>query len=451
LAANEIKQAKGRVVGQIGSQLYTTFFLFDNAISNPDWYRVYDYEQMVLTDETIAAGLDFMIMSVLNKLDRYVNETDKKLESFVNDALEQMQDSLPLYVRDILSALWAGYSATEIVWKASGAYIVPDYLATYHPRTILFNVDRETGRLLKDGVTQFRWFAGSPVIIPTDKVIIYTHNKKFGNPYGESQLKRIRKNWVLKDPLLKMWINAMDKYGTPLLAALINDPDAEFPDPENPEQLVSNLVYSARLLANVQNGTGIVLAHGEAGEKPTDIKALAGGGQGMADGFFNTVTYLNKMMLRGLLVPSLIFDEGQRSGSYALGQAHFDIYQMMLDSIYKQVTEVLLEQFIRRMIELNFGPQKDYGSFPEKEINETDRKLLSDIFYQMTNAGYLDPTTQEDFDHVRERMGIPPRKVASPPDPSQAAKIMGRYNHYVRGDGDPPDETQNMVPENGPV
>lgn len=440
---NAASKPRGNVVGQIGNQLNTTFFMFDNAISNPDWYRILDYERMVETDETIGAGIDFMIMSVINKLDRYVNESDKKIEDFVNDCFEQMQDSLPLYIRDILSALWAGYSATEIVWKASGSNIVPDYLATYHPRTIYFNVNRDTGRLLDDGVTQYRWYSGSPVILPSNKVIIYTHNKKFGNPYGESQLKRVRKNWILKDPLLKMWVNALDKFGTPLLAALINDPDAEFPDPDNPEKMVSNIEYSARLLANVQNGTGLVLAHGQNGEKPTDVKSLTTGGQGMSEGFFTAVTYLNKMMLRGLLVPSLIFDEGQRQGSYALGQAHFDIYQMMLDSIFKQVNEVLIEQLVRRMIEYNFGPQKDYGSFPEKEMNETDRKVMADIFLEMTNAGYLRPEVQEHLDHVCETLNFPSIKIPSVSESSQAASLMDKYNHYVRGNDSKP-QSENI-------
>lgn len=424
--------APGKIVGQIGSQLYTTFILFDKAIANPDSASLIDYERMIDTDETAGAGVDFIILSVLNKLDKYSNESNPKIEEFVNECFEMMRGNLIDYCADILSAIWAGYSGTEIVWKPSGSQVIIDYLATYHPRTVFFNIDKETGRLFQDApITQFRWFAGSPVEIPKQKCIVYSHNARFGNWYGTSQLRRVRKNWLLKDPVLKMWVNAVDKFGTPLVAAMV--PDGDVPDPENPknqdgtDNTISNIEYMAKILANLQNGTGIAMASGTADEK-TDIKSLFGGGAGMGEAFHNLVTYLNKMMFRGLLVPSLVFDEGQKSGSYALGQSHFDIFQMTLDSTYKKLTEALLEQLVRPLIEMNFGPQKDYGGFPEKEMSETDKQMLATIFLQMTNAGYLSPEIQDHYEYVANTLGFPDTKVTA----KTRQDIAAEYAHYVQ-------------------
>lgn len=422
----------GKIVGQIGSQLYTTFILFDKAIANPDSASLLDYERMIDTDETVGAGIDFMIVSTLNKLDRYTNESDKKIEDFVNDCFESMKGSILEACADILSALWAGYSGTEIVWKPDGGKMVIDYLATYHPRTVFFNIDKVTGRLDNDTpITQFRWFAGSPVPIPKNKSIVYSHNMRFGNWYGTSQLRRVRKNWLLKDPVLKMWVNGVDKFGTPLVAAMV--PDGDLQDPDSPknadgtDKIISNIEYMSRILSNLQNGTGIAMGTG-IGDQKADIKSLFNGGAGMGEAFHGLVTYLNKMMFRGLLVPSLIFDEGQKSGSYALGQSHFDIFSLTLDSVYKRLTETLIEQLVRPLIEMNFGPQKDYGEFPEKEMSETDKQLLSTIFLQMTNAGYMSPEIDDHYQYVANTMGFPDTKLTA----KARQDLATEYAHFVQ-------------------
>jgi hypothetical protein len=428
----------GKIVGQIGSQLYTTFILFDKAVANPDSANVLEYERMIDSDETVAAGIEFMILSCLNKLDMYRNESNPQIETFVNECFEMMEGSIIETCADILSAIWAGYSGSEIVYKPDGAKIRWDYIATYHPRTVFFNIDKETGRMDKDEpITQFRWFAGSPIKIPRNKCIVYSHNARFGNWYGTSQLRAARKNWLLKDPVLKMWLNAVDKFGTPLIAAMV--PDGDIQDPDKPylddgttQNRIPQIDYMARLLTNLRSGTGLAMGSGTKDEK-VDIKALASGGAGMGQVFTELVNYLNRAIFRSMLVPSLLFEEGQNSGSYALGQAHFDMYSMMLDSIYKRLTETLLEWLVRPLVDMNFGPQKDYGEFPEREMSETDRNVIAGIFTQMVNAGFLDPAHQKDFDHVRGALGFPERKLDPKPDPSNVAALMGKYNHYVRG------------------
>lgn len=55
--------------------------------------------------------------------------------------------------------------------------------------------------------------------LPLNKVILYTHNGKFGNPYGTSRLKRCYKNWKIKDVILKAWALTCERYGSPYTIA----------------------------------------------------------------------------------------------------------------------------------------------------------------------------------------------------------------------------------------
>lgn len=218
-----------------------------------------------------------------------------------------------------------------------------------------------------------------------------------------------------------MWVNGLDKYGTPLVAAMV--PDGDIRDPDNrtnadgDENLISNIEYMSRVLANLQNGTGLAMAAGTQ-EYKSDIK-FHGAGAGLGDAFERLILYLNKMIFRGLLVPSLVCDEGQKSGSYALGQSHFDVYSMMLDGIYADLTEVLLEQLVRPLIEMNFGAQKDYGSFPQREQNE------------------------KHLHHVQTKMCLPLTKVEDLQAKGDKAAV--KYDLYYRENGDDDDDAKETA------
>jgi hypothetical protein len=417
-------------VGQIGSQLDTTFFLFDNCIQNMDNVPLAEYERMLETDETVSVGIQFLTLSILIKLGEYSHE-NPKITAFVRENFESMQGNLYTACEEILTGLWAGYSGSELVWKPSGSQIMLDKIVTYHPKTVLIQVDRETGDYT--GLKQWRWFAGSPIDIPAEKSVLFTYNKKFGNHYGKSMFKPIRKNWLLKDPVLKMWGRALDRFGTPLIAAFL--PDEEIDDPEKPGEKVSQISYATRLLSKIQSGTGLVFRSGsknDGTESRADV--LTTGGTGVGEAFLAAITYLNKMLLRGLLVPSLVFDDGSGKGSYALGQSHFETFDMTISSIFRSVTECLLEQVVRRMIEYNFGKQKSYGAFAERKLGEEDRKLLSECFLNLGNGGWITPQNQEDMDAVRDAMKLPERKV-EPIEQQVKSKAQQEYNRYPIQDG----------------
>lgn len=417
-------------VGQIGSQLDTTFFLFDNCIQNQDTVPLAEYERMLETDETIAVGIQFLILSVLMKLGEYTHE-NKEIETFVRANFEDMQGNLYTACEEILSGLWAGYSGSELVWKTQNGKVALDKIVTYHPRTVLIQVDRETGEYR--GFKQWRWFDGSPVDIPIEKAVLFTFNKRFGNLYGKSMFKPIRKNWLLKDPILKMWGRALDRFGTPLIAIFTTD--EEISDLDRPDQKIGQLSYAVRILDRIQSSTGIAFKSGRK-EDGTESRAevLSSGSSGIGEAFEKAVLYLNKMILRGLLVPSLIFDS-DGGGSYALGQTHAKFYDMILSSIYKLLKETLLEQVVRRMIEYNFGAQGNYGDFAENKFAEEDQKALADAVAALTQNGYMSPETQADVDAVCEKFNLAKRKVKLLKDVTRR-KAEEEYNRYPVKDGE---------------
>lgn len=416
-----------RNMGQVGSQLSTTFKVFDNAIVNPDALKIMDYERMLDTDETVAQGFDFLTLGVLVKLGEYDHE-NPKIKDFINEQFERMKGSLYLASQEILSAIWAGFSVTEINYALENGKTVLDSLCTYHPFGIYFNVD-DKGKLLDMGVKQYL-ITGSHVDIPTNKCIIYTHNSRFGNLYGKSAFKRVYKDWLLKDPILKMMARALDKFGTPLIVAMV--PEGEINDPDKPGEKVQQLDYVLRILDDLQSQEAIAMTN--SGENKADVKTLTNGGTGVGEAFISALNYVNKMIYRGLLLPSLIGDEGSK-GSYSLGQKHFDTFQSVLDSIYENLTDVLIDQLVRRLIEFNFGTQNNYGKFPQRKLSDENKEILMKIFSDAVDRGILDSDDQADLDYMRTSLDIPPKKIQKTDDEIEVMNnALNDYKRYKAGD-----------------
>lgn len=410
------------MIGQIGNQLFYTLHLFDKTVYNPDSVMLNEFERMLNTDETVGAAYDFLVLSVVNLIGNY-NHPNKEINDFINKCLERMQDTLVKTASSILSAIWAGYSVTEIVWKAEGTSILLDKLVTYHPKSIHFSVNKK-GQL--ESVQQYDFLFDDKTDIPIEKCITYTHGEDFGNHYGKSSFKRIRKNWLLKDAFLKMWARGLDKYGTPMAIAIV--PDGQVIDPDTKE-LVSQLEYATKMLQSLQNGTGMALSvdTNKSNSNIPDVKVTFPGSN-VGESFNQAINYLNKMICRGLLIPSLVFDEGARSGSYALGASHFDAFMMGVKGIYNKLTDIILDKLIRRLIEYNFGPQISFGSFQLNLPDPGQTKAMSEIFVALTNAGFIDPNVEEDFKHVRTITGLPPREMKQ----SRLDAIKSDYTRYKR-------------------
>ena len=149
------------------------------------------------------------------------------------------------------------------------------------------------------------------------------------------------------------------------------------------------------------------------GEKVT----LAQLGRAVGDDFEKLQNHCNRVMLRGILVPILLLDNTD-VGSYALGQKHFDMFLMGLKHLLLQATEALLEQLVRPIIELNFGPQDNWGFFQTAPLEPEDLKLWADIFALMANAGFVSAEHGPDRNVIREKFGLDPIEEGTPWPPT---------------------------------
>lgn len=446
---------------QLGTTIPQLYGSLSRFVANPSTVSVETFKRMLDTDEMIGAGIDFLNLCMIARWGQYKHKNEQ-IQEFVRDVLSKMEGSWHENLDEMLSAEWAGFSLTEQVWKYDRNFdgapaFVPKKLVTYPPLTIVFAVDRH-GEILHDGVYQYQRYHNTffstfvqgvaqgdlngfrpdlfasvgdypypirisadlsylTVKIPKDHVIHLRSSStgKFKNPYGRSPLRRIYKNWVMKDAFLKMWIIAADRKGTPLLIGYAApndtvqqqnmDPNNCADDPHSVRAMRADQALAATM-KTIHNSSFIVLP-GKKGEE-YEIEAIMA--QGDMNVFKDAVDYYNKAIMRGLMIPPTAFFEGGES-SLSRGDSQKTMFEKIIDGKLKPHKQQVLDQFISKIITYNFPrpmwEQDGYGEFAVEEQDVEMMEKLSNIFNNLTTSGYMSPEQQADMDFVMEKMNMP--------------------------------------------
>lgn len=364
-------------------------------IYNPDTISPYEYERMYETDETVFSGVEMLVQSCLSRLGDYTHG-DNRIQDFVQANLCKMDGSFLARAADMLTAVIYGYSVTEKIWEQRGDYIWVKDLQTLHPATITFDIFREGPDKNKIRCAYQFLHGFLQTELPPDKIIVYSHGSKFQNLFGKSRLKRAFKSWFIKDVLLRCWGLCLERYGTPYTVA--NTDMNGFVNING--QKVQNHVYLGQVLDNMGSAGSLVLDE----KTKIDIKYAP---KGLGQDFEQAVAAMNRSIHMAIGLPSLMMDNG-KTGSYSLGQQHFDNFVLVLESILTEFTEVIISQLIRPLIELNFGEQSDYGDFQREDFSAADQNMMSQTLCNISNSGIADfRTSLEANNWGREKLGMP--------------------------------------------
>ena len=454
---------------QRGTPIPALFNQFYKFIQNPSTVSVETFKRMVDTDDTIGSGVDFLTTCLAARLGRYIHPSEE-ITKFVNDALNKIQHGFHNAVKELLGASWAGFAVQEKVWANDELGFIVKKLVSLPPGTILLETER-TGELTPDGILQYQrnynpanlaygtnflfGFTGISytaalsgtasrpdpfaklgdmpfplrtantynylsIRIPIQKCIHYAFDAqgKFGNPYGRSLLRRAYKWYVTKDAFIQMLSIALDRKGTPL-TIVFADPNTTLRDPSKATQ--SNMkgqsnvgeradVAAQRAFKNIHNDSTIILPGKKGQVFDTDFVPQSSN----AGDFMQAIDMCNKSIMRALLIPSLIFGNGDGTGSYSLGQEHAKTFDKILDGILSGVRDTLIQQLVSELIKYNFPEtawKKDgFGDFSKREVTQEEISKEIDVLEKAVNIGAIDMTDLNDLNSVRDKIGLEPLK-----------------------------------------
>jgi hypothetical protein len=409
------------------------------------------YREMADNDPTIGSML-FAIEKVITRLewrvdpytdnsaDGEISPDDKENAAFIDSCLHDMSDSWDSTLSQMLSMLVFGFSYHEIVYKyRKGDSKDPTKKSKHNDGKIGWRK-----MPIRAQETLFRWeididggiqamvqtdpSTGGTYIIPIEKSLLFRTSSQKNNPEGRSILRNAYRPWYFKRRIEEIEAIGIERDLAGLPVAYL--PPEYLSSTASPEQVsvlnaIKEIVTSIK--RNEQEGIVMPAMYDDAGHKMFDLQLLSSGGARQFDTDKVIQRYDQRMSMS--ILADFILLGSDRVGSYALGTSKMDLWSMSVDSIAKNIAEVINQYAIPRLMKLNGmdisrAPYLTYG-----EVSHVDLTEISDFVTKLAQAGVLMPDPKLE-DYLRELAGLPPaehdgQSFGMPPMPEQGATEPG--------------------------
>ena len=407
-----------------GTSIPFVYNLLGSWIMNPSTVSISTFQRMSYSDSVISSSLEYNTSIISNTIGDYYHK-NKKIEKFVRTALDRLEGGKAGLIRDMLSAMWAGFYTGEKQYSRPSEYIdgkiwIKSIIA-FPPSTVLFRVNR-AGQL-DEFIYQYCYFAQNPGIqnslsyltpgnsglgmefadqygggynvpvdslaftgdadfplrtttfqtvglipIPREKCVHFVRKGQDGflNPYGRSMLRSAYNFYVLKCAYLQFLAIAGDRKSTPLLVGYA-DPNAMTTgvgvDLTNPNPSVTNNNAAQMAIQTLRNAVSCL--HGDSALLLPGMKGQAFEIEAVDIGA-NLNLFIDCLKYcDDSMQQSLLIPASMFSGgagaSYALGTSQASIHNKLLSSTRNEVMKTMIRDIVSDLIKMNFE-ESDYDN-----------------------------------------------------------------------------------------
>jgi hypothetical protein len=236
--------------------------------------------------------------------------------------------------------------------------------------------------------------------IPVDRLVAYIHDREGGNWIGRSLLRPAYKNWLIKDRLLRVQAQTIERngMGVPLYKGAPDEAD-----------LTKGSAMAQAWRAGEAAGAAV----------PHDADLVLRGVEGALPDANPAIRYHDEQIGRAVLAHFL--NLGTQTGSWALGTTFADFFTLSLQTVAQQIADVATCHVIEDLVDVNFGPDEPAPRIVFDEIGSR-QAATAQALKLLVDAGILHPDmTLEEA--VRQQYGQPPADpstAAQPPTPAPA-------------------------------
>jgi phage gp29-like protein len=366
----------------------------------------------------------------------------KEVADYVTWALQRVD--IDGAFEEALSALEFGFAMAEKVFERcayQGKQVVAlKKLGFRDPQSMEIRSDIHGNWL---GARQLNLnFIGAPtaqqqpyIELGPDKLWLYTYNGRFGNLYGEPDLRSAYRPWWAKKFIINFWNVFLERMGSPMTAMKY---------PLGATEEMKNTLK--QIMRNLASKTEILIPQG------VEIALIEAQRSGRAD-YGAALAFHNGGIARAILM-STLFGTGAEAETSRGGDSQsflqLRILFKMADNVSKALAASMMTQVVQQLVALNFDGDavaltpkfvwQDYGQFEGMKIADTIRLLFA--------AGILD-MDQKDVNYARSVLGLPLRgpdddqdEVQRPPplpppgSPNAPPPAAGQGNERSKKGGD---------------
>jgi hypothetical protein len=220
--------------------------------------------------------------------------------------------------------------------------------------------------------------------IPVDRLVAYVHEREGGNWLGRSLLRPAYKHWLIKDRLLRVQAQTIERngMGIPLYKASESETDLTAGAGMAQAWRAGESAGSA-----VPHGADLVL-RGVEGDLPDADKPIR---------------YHDEQIARAVLAHFL--NLGTQTGSWALGTTFADFFTLSLQTLAQQIADVATQHIVEDLVDVNFGPTEPAPRIVFDEIGSRQAATAAAI-KSLYDAGALKPD-EPLREFIRQQYGMP--------------------------------------------
>jgi hypothetical protein len=290
------------------------------------------------------------------------------------------------HLRMALLMLRYGHSYFEQVYRLDADGMAHLRKLGYRPPKSIakFNVARDGGLL---SIEQYGGLGTTATVtLPVARLVAYVLDQEGGNWIGQSLLRPAYKNWLLKDRLLRVQTQSIERNGMGIPKYTGAEGETSL---DAGREIATNVRSGDNSGAAIPNGAELELM-GVTGTLPDADKAIR---------------YHDEQIARAVLAHFL--NLGSQTGSWALGSTFADFFTLSLQAVAEEIRDTATKHVVEDLVDINYGPDEPAPRLVFDEIGSRNDAVVTAISAMVT-AGVLKP--DEDLEtFVRTALGLPPR------------------------------------------
>lgn len=232
--------------------------------------------------------------------------------------------------------------------------------------------------------------------IPVDRLVGYVHENE-GDWKGTSLLRPAYKNWLIKDRLLRVDAQTIERngMGVPLYKAA-----------ETEASLTAGSQMAQAWRAGESAGAAI----------PYGADMVLRGVEGDLPESLPSIRYHDEQIGRAVLAHFL--NLGTQTGSWALGTTFADFFVLSLQTLAQQMADIATQHIVEDLVDINFGTTEPAPRIVFDEIGSR-QAATAQALKALADAGLINPD-EVLKQSVRQQYGLPAVDKATAPPPAPA-------------------------------
>lgn len=299
----------------------------------------------MLTDPGVSYPISLLELSILRSEMVYKNK-DSEIEEFVKLNLEELKLTL---MRDATRALEYGFAPFERRWefnKKEGKSFYKEFIPL-NPAFVTILIDKENKGY---GGIKHEFGDKKTILRAPYESYVYSHDVKFSNLYGVSQVMFAWLPWVLDREFWRYHALAAQEFGVPTLVGKAPAGDGTYKVKGAKVQIPHHEILSI-IMDSIRNRSNITLPGIE-----YSIEMLLAK-KAMAWDFNKDHGILDLQKARAILVPSELWREG--GGSYAKARTQSFWFEIVIEAKLFDMAQSVMRHIIKPLIIINFQKSKN--------------------------------------------------------------------------------------------